>query len=195
MDFMKLILTRHGETVENKKGIRQGQLLDGQLTRLGIEQAKKLALRLKDEKVDAIYSSDLGRSFETAQMIAKYHPDKKFYVTKYLREIDLGSFAGKIIEKSPIDWKNVPKDIETWENMIKRSKRILEKAYKKYPYGCVIFVAHGGINKAIICSILNKPLSYIKKLKKEENTAISIFNIRKDNNHEAELIYCTKHLD
>jgi len=195
MDFMKLILTRHGETVENKKGIRQGQLLDGQLTELGIEQAKKLALRLKDEKVDAIYSSDLGRSFETAQIILKYHPDKKFYVTKDLREIDLGSFAGKTIEETPIDWKNCPKDIETWENMIKRSKRVLEKAYKKYPRGCVIFVSHGGINRAMVCAILNKPITYVLKLKREDNTAVSIFNIKQDKNHEAELIYCTKHLD
>jgi len=43
---MKLILTRHGETIENQKGIMQGHL-PGHLSKQGVEQAKKLALRLK----------------------------------------------------------------------------------------------------------------------------------------------------
>ena len=48
---MKLILTRHGETIENKKGILQGQKI-GTLSKKGIKQAKKLALRLKGKKID-----------------------------------------------------------------------------------------------------------------------------------------------
>ena len=83
---MRLILTRHGETEENVAGISQGQLLPGKLTDKGIEQAKKLASRLKDEKVDAIYSSDLARSADTAKIIAKYHSKVKFHLAKELRE-------------------------------------------------------------------------------------------------------------
>jgi len=45
---MKLIITRHGETEENTKGIIMGHL-PGKLTPLGIEQAKKVAQRLKNE--------------------------------------------------------------------------------------------------------------------------------------------------
>ena len=67
---MKLIIARHGETEENKKGILQGHL-PGKLTELGIEQSKKLALRLKNEKIDAIYSSDLARASNTAKEIIK----------------------------------------------------------------------------------------------------------------------------
>ena len=47
---MKLILTRHGETELNLKGIMQGHL-PGKLTKNGINQAEKLALRLKNEKI------------------------------------------------------------------------------------------------------------------------------------------------
>jgi probable phosphoglycerate mutase len=43
---MKLILTRHGETEENKAGIIQGQGI-GRLSDEGKNQAKKIALRLK----------------------------------------------------------------------------------------------------------------------------------------------------
>ena len=42
-NYMRLILTRHGETEENATGIRQGHL-PGKLSEKGIEQAKKLAL-------------------------------------------------------------------------------------------------------------------------------------------------------
>ena len=45
---MRLIITRHGETEENIKGIHQGHM-PGILSKLGIEQAKKLALRLKND--------------------------------------------------------------------------------------------------------------------------------------------------
>ncbi len=70
---MKLIITRHGETEENRTGIVQGHL-PGQLSESGIEQAQKLALRLKGEKIDVIYSSDLDRASDTAKEIAKDHP-------------------------------------------------------------------------------------------------------------------------
>ena len=66
---MKLIITRHGETEENKAGIIQGHL-PGHLSEAGIEQAKKVAFRLKDEKINFIYSSDLDRAADTAKEIA-----------------------------------------------------------------------------------------------------------------------------
>ncbi len=51
---MRLIITRHGETEENIAGIMMGHL-QGKLSATGIEQAKKVALRLKDEKIDFIF--------------------------------------------------------------------------------------------------------------------------------------------
>ena len=53
-----LILVRHGETLWNLEGRRQGQA-DSPLTPLGIAQAQAIAGRLADEPVDALYSSDL----------------------------------------------------------------------------------------------------------------------------------------
>ena len=107
---MILILTRHGETVLNKQGILQGHL-PGELTDEGIMQAKKLAKRLKDEKIDAIYSSDLKRAADTAKEIAKLHPDAGFHLVKELREGDSGSFTGK--KSSEVDWSKKPDDAES----------------------------------------------------------------------------------
>lgn len=91
---MKLILTRHGETEENKAGIIQGQGI-GRLSDEGKNQAKKIALRLKWEKIDYIYSSDLERAVDTTESIAMFHPQIPINFTKEMREIYLGSYQWK----------------------------------------------------------------------------------------------------
>ncbi len=188
---MKLIITRHGETEENKKGILQGHL-PGKLTELGLEQAKKLSLRLKEEKIDAIYSSDLARASDTAKEIAKFHPDAKLFFAQELREKDQGSLSGKFIQE--IDW-NKPRDTEKKESMLKRAKIILEKAYKQYKGQTVVFVSHGGLIIILMSLIMSKPLETIKKMGHPTNTAISIFEIKEDNNHEIVITNCDKHLN
>lgn len=187
---MKLIITRHGETEENKKGILQGHL-PGKLTKLGITQAKKLAERLKEEKIDIIYSSDLARASDTAKEIAKFHPDAKLFFVQELREKDQGSLSGKFIRE--IDW-NKPRDTEKKESMLKRAKIILEKAYKQCKGQTVLFVSHGGLITILISLLINKPLETVKKMDHPVNTAVSIFEIKDDNNHKIIIINCDKHL-
>ena len=82
---MKLILTRHRETEENKEGILQGWL-PGHLSLEGKRQAKLVAQRLQDVKVDFIYTSDLKRCLDTASEIAKRHKNAKLIKDKRLRE-------------------------------------------------------------------------------------------------------------
>lgn len=188
---MRLIITRHGETEENKKGIIQGHL-PGKLTDLGIEQAKKLSLRLKKEKIDAIYSSDLARASDTAKEIAKFHPNAKLLFVPELREKDQGSISGKLMTE--IDWSK-PRDSEKKEAMVTRAKKILEEVYRQYKGKTVLFVSHGGLITILINLLLNKPLEDAKKMDNPGNTSISIFEIREDNNHQLILLNCDKHLN
>jgi len=189
---MKLILTRHGETIENKKRIVQGHL-DGHLSEKGKEQARKLALRLKDEKIDAIYSSDLKRAADTAKEVAKYHKNIPINFVQELREADLGSFTGKC--SKDVDWDNRPDDIESAASMQKRAKKLLDKVYDKYSDKTVLFVGHNGINKALISVILNKPDKDMEEIKNQFNTSVNIFEIREDKKHIVHLMNCVKHLE
>ena len=186
---MKLILTRHGETIENQKGIMQRHL-PGTLSGEGIKQAKKLALRLKDEKIDAVYCSDLRRAADTAKEILKYHDGIKVYYVTELREGDLGPYTGKL--RSSVDFKSRPKEMEPMESMQRRAENILDAAYKRYPEGIVLFVGHSGINKALISVIMEIPVG---KVENPENTSVSIFDINEDRKHKVHLINCVKHLD
>lgn len=66
---ISLILSRHGETEENKLRIMQGQM-PGHLSELGKQQAEQLADLLEEEEIDVIVSSDLARSYDTAMAVA-----------------------------------------------------------------------------------------------------------------------------
>ena len=66
MKKIDLLLTRHGETIENQRYVLQGQL-PGTLSPLGKEQAVVLAEQLKQEPLDVIVCSDLARSYDTAK--------------------------------------------------------------------------------------------------------------------------------
>ena len=187
---MRLILARHGETIENKEGILQGHAF-GTLSKKGIMQAKKLAIRLKGEGIDAIYSSDLARAMDTAKEIAMVHPSIPLEFVKELRETDVGCLEGK----KGIEWtlQNRPKEFESLESMRKRAKKILAKAYKEHPNETVLFVSHAGINKMLTRVILG--ISMNKEFDPQPNAAISIFEIAKGKKPAILLENSTRHLE
>jgi 2,3-bisphosphoglycerate-dependent phosphoglycerate mutase len=65
----QIVVVRHGETEFNVRGLLQGHL-DSPLTEVGAQQARALAQRLVDYKIEALYSSDLGRARKTAEAIS-----------------------------------------------------------------------------------------------------------------------------
>ena len=196
---MKLIITRHGETEENKNRILQGHL-PGKLSELGIKQAKKLALRLKDERINVIYSSDLARASDTAKEIAKYHKKVPIHFVKELREKDFGNYSGK-------SWDTVDNfdelinnntgfnGVETWKSVEIRVQKLLKSVFKDYKDSTVLFVAHGGTNMILIKMILKECNMPNKKLEDQHNTAVNIFEINEDKNHKIHVLNCLKHLN
>lgn len=198
--LMKLIIVRHGETIENQKEIIQGQR-QGTLSEEGIEQAKKLALRLKEEKIDYIYSSDLARAKDTAKEIIKFHQKVPIEYTKELRERNLGEFEGKTKKELGMAaemWSLVtanPKNGESRAELFERAKNLVEKVSKEQINKTVLFVCHGGIKKALVCAILGKEAKDIPSIENFKNTAISIFEIDKDKGYKIHILNCAKHLE
>lgn len=196
---MKLILTRHGETEENIAGIMQGHL-PGKLSDFGIEQAKSLALRLKDEKIDYIFSSDLARSVDTAKEIIKFHSNVPVRFVKELRERNLGEFQGK--KKSELGFGEgqlaasilEPRDGETLEELYNRAKSFLDKIIAEHHSDSILFVGHNAINKALIAVITGKSYKDIWNMENHGNTSISIFKVDKNMDHEIICFNCTNHL-
>ena len=67
-----ILIIRHGQTAWNTQKRLQGHS-DIPLNENGRLQAVTLAKILRDEPLDAIFSSDLQRAYQTAYEIAKIH--------------------------------------------------------------------------------------------------------------------------
>jgi probable phosphoglycerate mutase len=91
--LLRIILVRHGETEWNKVHRLQGGNSDTPLNELGKQQAENLAVRLRPEKIQAIYSSSLQRALHTAQAIARYH-GLEVHTLSSVKEIHVGELEG-----------------------------------------------------------------------------------------------------
>lgn len=196
---MKLIIIRHGETEDNVKGLLQGHK-HGKLTKTGIEQAKKLALRLKDEKIDAIYSSDLQRAKDTTEEIAKFHKVPIHY-TSELREQHLGILQGKPKEEihkrreesglSVAEFK--PKGGESSIELRERAQKFLDMLFKDHTKEAVLISSHAAFIMMLLGVILNKSIEEAFKLK-QSNACVNIIEIDENSEHKVHAINCVKHL-
>lgn len=91
----RIILVRHGESLGNMNNLALGHT-DLDLSPRGYEQARATAEFLKNEKIDAIYSSDLKRAHNTAKANADLR-GLSVIDSRELREIYLGKWEGRAI--------------------------------------------------------------------------------------------------
>ncbi len=177
---MKIIVVRHGETKENAKHILMGHR-QGILSKKGMVQAKKLALKLRKAKIDAIFSSDLKRARDTTKEIARYHKAPVFY-TKELREQNYGIFQGRPLREL-IDAQNAtgkeslefkPKGGEGFVDVRKRVRKFVGNIGKKYEKKTILISAHAGIVWSILSIYSNVPLSKLVKMKPKNTGTLTI---------------------
>lgn len=146
MENIHLILTRHGETLENRQHLMQGHI-PGTLSSLGLEQAEALAKCLEAKQIDNIVCSDLARSYDTAMIVAT---SRKMFVepTPLLREIDWGPYTGGRLDE--LDWANLPQGCETLEQLFQRAGCFIHYLGENYAGRQILAVGHGAIDRAII---------------------------------------------
>lgn len=150
---MKLVIVRHGETESNVQHKVMGQL-DSPLTFKGIQQAKAIADRLRRLKFTSIYSSDLGRVVQTANIIAETC-GKQIIFDAELREWNMGIFEGLTVsemhEKFPQERQDyeqigdeyiIPKG-ESLTQCRARGFRILNAIAERHSDENVVVVTHG----------------------------------------------------
>ena len=88
----ELVVIRHGETVWNSERRMQGQT-NSVLSARGRAQALALGQRMRSERFDFLYSSDLSRAHETAQAIGAV-TGHEVRLDRRLRERGFGIFEG-----------------------------------------------------------------------------------------------------
>ena len=184
-----IIVVRHGETEWNRDKIFQGQL-DSPLSELGIKQAQAVAHALKDETIDAAYSSDLGRAAHTAKIIVEPHGLNVAFEQR-LRERHLGVFQG--LKKEEIksrfgndldqyrsgDPNHVIPGGESSRQRYERSTSCLLDIVKKHEGKQILIVTHGGVLRGFLEMTLKLPMNR-KRHFSLYNASIARFSVIKD---------------
>lgn len=88
----RIVFETHSRTVDNERGIATGWL-GGALSADGRALAEGLGERRRDDRLDAVFCSDLARAVETAE-IAFAGTDIPVFLDWRLREIDYGELNG-----------------------------------------------------------------------------------------------------
>jgi alpha-ribazole phosphatase/probable phosphoglycerate mutase len=184
---MDLILVRHGETLSNIKKIYAGKGSES-LTRRGRQQAADAAEKLKNNKIDALYSSPIKRAVETAEIIGR-SVGLSVNIQESFREMELGPWEGlsedDINLKYPDEWRiwqNTPAELklpgrETLDELLKRVTSCIRKILQVENYRKIAVVTHVAIIRVLILYREKKSLNLYKTIHVPN---AGIFNIRMD---------------
>jgi alpha-ribazole phosphatase len=167
---MKLLLTRHGETDHNLNRRYQGQM-DVPLNKTGIRQARQLAKRLSTGKIDAIISSGLSRTVETAKAICALRENPPPIQTDpRWRELSFGKWEGHNQDEIKAQWEEeakvwyadivnaVPPGGESLFQLAERVGIALEDLKSAHKDETVLLVTHSGVIQTLMCLTLGVEL-------------------------------------
>lgn len=174
-----ILLARHGESDWNRDQRWQGHA-DRPLTELGRRQARELAERLAHTDLDAVYSSDLRRAQETAEIVGRTHGlDVK--TMPALREVDVGSWSGltraEAEQRYPegyLRWLAGEEgwdDGETYDELGARVVGAVREIAADHPGERVLVLAHGGSIRAVHAAALGVDVHTYRRLQRVEPNA------------------------
>jgi len=195
MEPTTFYFVRHGESEGNAARIFTGQS-DSPLTGRGRRQAAAVADELAKVKFDRIVSSDLARSRDTAEVIAKRR-GIPVEVMKELREIDVGERTGKTFDETAgmpgwndegfVAWPGG----ETLEQVLARTLGAIERLTRESPGMTILIVGHGGVNRILLSHFQG----ILPKLDRTPggNTNISVVHTD-GKTHTVERLFATDHV-
>jgi len=185
-------LIRHGSTSWNKEGRAQGHT-DNSLDEEGKQQAAAIAERLSGESWDYIYSSDLLRARQTAEIIANKLGIPIAGLLPGIREMNGGLIEGTTeaerIERWGDSWKTMDLGLETPEAARKRGRKVIMELAAKHPGQNILIVSHGAVLRHTLRELV-PDLSTDELLK---NTSITRITLQ-DEVWSCELYNCVEHL-
>lgn len=170
MDKKLIYIARHGDIGlgTDKRYIGQS---DFPLSALGKQQATLLKEIFSRVPLDNIYSSDIGRTQQTADIIASAHQIVPMARVE-LRELNMGDWEGKtfseIRAKFPKEFKERGVDIANYSPPLGESfsdcyKRVIPlfECLAKSEETTILIVGHAGVNRVILCHVLGIPLGNV----------------------------------
>lgn len=189
MKTKRIFLIRHARSqpVDNEGRIRNCPGLN--LTEEGVKQAEVLAELLKNSGIKEIYSSDLPRAYQTAEIIrGKISNEIDIITCEWLREFSVGELEGKyfwdyldviknIFEKGEVNLNDKfpggESMMELRNRVIPRLKETLENCEEK-----TAIITHGGVIRVIISEFLTFTPEVFSRID-QENASLNIIDYEK----------------
>lgn len=172
---MRLIFVRHGETPWNVTLQYQGQA-NVPLNERGREQARRAAERLRRFEVSALYSSDLARAWETAEIIGAALGRTPRPMPE-IREIDVGQWEGltpeELYRRFPDHMAEYQRDPartvrlggESYAQLQARALVALQRIQEEHKQGeTIVAVSHGGTIRALLCHVIGLDLALFGRM-------------------------------
>jgi len=166
----KLLLVRHGVTEFNDTRRFMGHS-DIDMSDAGHKQVEKLRDRLANEKIDAVYSSDLRRALETAEIVLAGR-ELDIVGCPELRECNYGSCEGLTFQEINSHYPDVAQKCinftlklefpegESFEEFIERSSSFLEKLDKHEPSETILIASHNGPLRVLVLRLLGVDMEH-----------------------------------
>ena len=165
---MRVHLFRHGQTNWNAERRVQGQS-ESQLNELGIQQARDLSGRTREQHFDVIYCSSSVRTRETANH-AFGDRETPIHYLDTLREIQMGPWEGELyadIEaREPDSFRHFWHEphlfnvdgAETFTELQNRALTALDGLARDHNGQDVAVVSHGALIKSVLCHAAGREL-------------------------------------
>lgn len=172
-----LLLIRHGQTVDGPAPRCHGWT-DLPLSEEGVRQIERLARRLRDRRVDALYASDLIRSRHTAEILAGGR-DLRPAIRPELREINFGDLEGCLVDELPLRfpatiaaWRANPATCrfpngETFQEVKRRVLPTVESIVTRHRGQTAALALHSGVNRVILGWALGLPDEHLVRLEQD----------------------------
>lgn len=177
----EIFLIRHGETDCNLKGIVQGSGIDSELNEAGWNQSQAFYHHYKHEAFDLIVSSTQLRSMQTIEPFIT--EGIQWFKDERIREISWGEHEGKSGEPELMEkyfriiseWSSGRYDArpnlgESAEELGFRTGSFLNELLQRNEQK-ILVCTHGRTLRALICQILNRPLSDMEQIA-QSNTGL-----------------------
>jgi probable phosphoglycerate mutase len=177
------LLARHAETDWNAQRRFQGHA-DPPLNAVGRDQARVLAERLAGVPAAAIYSSDLRRAAETAQIVGD-RLGLRVREIEGLREIDVGEWSGltveEVIARYPDGYRRHRAGGDGWEHgeshaaLTERIVSTIGELAAEHPGDTLVVVAHGACLRALLAYAEGVELSEFRRTRPAiENGSLAV---------------------
>lgn len=160
---IELVYETHSTTTDNENGIATGWF-EGRLSEVGRTQAGTLGKRRRSDGLAAVFTSDLGRAIETAE-IAFAGSELPVRRDRRLRECNYGELNGGAaseIERQRLGRIDEPfPSGESYRQVVERTRSFLNDLFPEFDGSRVLLIAHSANRWALQHLLLGAPLEEV----------------------------------